>query len=621
MILPRQLLDHDTFMLAVLLVAQEIARSRGLSLDASLSDTCQRIGANRTSVYGQVQRILPRLEELASARPGRPRAPQTAAASDDLASLRLTIEILEHCLEHPGAIVRTPSRTQYAPSLRRLILERLDGWQGSLETFATAVRVPLNTLRDWRQRDREGAPAEPQVTKPQATLPRDASELTRAIAELWQAWVGPTRAFLRHASSAFGISMGQVLRVLRVLALIAPRRRKRPRHRGTTEALSPGAMLVTDGKQVDVALTGSGRTTYRTWQGIVDQATACDTATVVTDEECADGIREAYDHSVRFLGGKAPNALLHDNKPCYDDASLQEHVQHRGTTMIPATAARPENKAVVEGAFGLFEQRVGTIRLDDTSQETLIDSAVAEVLRAYTAATNAVPRAELDGKSRQQALSEACPRFEQQQRDQRFLERLRADHERHRSRTPRTDAISVKLLDEVFDRLGILDKDPNGALRRYLAGYEPAAIRRAAAIVTAKRQRGTIDERYVHRYLAKVIRNQQDELDLERAAQELLDLCTIEAQLWTANEERDYQLLLDSGLNSDELLRAVAEHAAFGGIPVQAAFWTRKLLELIKAAAGRTEEIINHLKRLYEAPPQRRLDLIDRITAQELALA
>lgn len=621
MILPRQLLDHDTLMLAVLVIAREIASSQSLPLDASLSDNCQRIGANRTSVYEQVQRILPRLEELASARPGRPSTPEAAAANDDLPALRLTIEILEHCLEHPGAFVRTPSRTQYAPGLRRLILDRLDRWQGALETFATAVRVPLDTLRDWIQRDRDGDPAEAQASKPQAILPRDASEITRAIAELWQTWVGPTRAFLRHASRAFGISIGQVERVLRTLALIAPRRRKRPRHRGTTEALSPGAMLVTDGKQIDVELAGSGRSTYRTWQGIVDQATACDTATVVTAEECADGIRKAYDHSVRFLGGEAPNALLHDNKPCYDDASLQEHVQRCGTTMIPATVARPENKAVVEGAFGLFEQRVGTIRLDDTSQQTLIDSATSEVLRAYTAATNAVPRAELDGKSRQQALRQVCPSLEQQQRDQRFLERLRADHERHRSRTPRTDAISVKLLDEIFDRLGILDKDPKGSLRRYLAAYELAAIRRAAAIVTAKRERRTVDEKYLHRYLAKVIRNQQDELDLERAAQELLELCTIEAQLWTANEERDYLLLLDSSLNSDERLRAVAEHAAFGGIPVQAAFWTRKLLHLLRTADGRAEEITNHLKRLYEAPPQRRLDLIDRITAQELALA
>jgi len=137
---------------------------------------------------------------------------------------------------------------------------------------------------------------------------------------------------------------------------------------------------------------------------MVDQTTACDTASVVTNEECAAGVAEAFRTSLISLGGVAPEGLLHDNKPCHDDQQLRRYVHEHGTTMIPATPDRPENKAILEGAFGLFEQRVGTIRLDDTSPRTLLTSAVEEVLRAYTAATNSVPRIGLDGASRLQVL-------------------------------------------------------------------------------------------------------------------------------------------------------------------------------------------------------------------------
>ena len=623
MILPRQLLDHDTLMIAMLTIGRDIARSLSVSADASIAEICRAIGANRTSVYEQARRILPFLEQLACARPGRPRQPDTTSLeTDEATGLKLTIELLDYQLEHPGAMSRQRSRTHYSPGLRRWLLARLDEWTGPLDAFADTVRVPVETLRDWLQRDRQGAGAElpdDDDEKPPVLVPRDASEITQGIARLWQAWAGSTRAFIRHAAQRFDISTGQVARVLTLLCLISPRRRKAPRHRGTTHHLSPGAMLVTDGKRIDVHLCGSGETTHRNWQAMVDQTTGCDTASVVTAEEGAKGVRQAYDQARSFLAGVVPVGLLHDNKPCYDDASLQRHVLKSGTVMIHATPARPQNKAIVEGAFGLFELRVGTIRLDDTSQKTLINSAVSEVVRAYTAATNAVPRVEWNGKSRQQVLRDTCPSHEQQRRDQEFLERLAAEHERAKRRFANPSAISAKLLDQVFERLGVLERDPSGALRKYLAAYEPAAIRRAAAIVTAKRERGALKEKYLHRYLVKVIQNQQDELDLERAAQELLELCTIEKQLWTDEEQLHYERLIED-LDDEQLIFAVAERAAHGGLPLQAAFWTERLLQTLRDASHRAHEIKKFLTRLYEAPHQRRLDLIDRITAMELAL-
>ena len=96
----------------------------------------------------------------------------------------------------------------------------------------------------------------------------------------------------------------------------------------------------------------------------IDQATICHTAVVVTDTESATGVGKAFDDSCNFLG-RAPQALVHDNKPIHDDCKPREHIE-KTTLMIPATPARGENKAGIEGEFGKFEQAVGAIFLDDS---------------------------------------------------------------------------------------------------------------------------------------------------------------------------------------------------------------------------------------------------------------
>ena len=613
--LPRQLLEHKTLMIAILLLARRIADVLKVELDAPVAEICRAVGASRPSVYEQMRRALASIQSLADAGPGRPIASVGNADGDSEVSLTLTMETLSYQLEHPGSVLPQRGRTWYAPAFRRFILTKKDHWQGTLETFAEAVRVPFDTLGDWLQKDRAQVMAEPQP-KEFPAVPVAASELVHQVATCWQSWEGPTRAFFAHAARSFQISPAQVKRILVIIGVISPRRRQRFRFRGETHPLSPGAMLVTDGKQVDVELTGSGERTHFNWQAMVDQTTACDTAAVLTDEECAAGVAEAYRRSLVTLGGVVPEALLHDNKPCYDDAALKQMIHDRGTTMIPATPARPENKAVVEGAFGLFEQRVGTIHLDDSSRSSLIQSATEEVLRAYTAATNSVPRVELDGQSRIGVLGESCPSYEQQQRDRAFLANLKAEHESPQRWKRPSNLISLELLDAVFERLGLLGEDPKRSLRLYLARYEPAAIRRAAAVVSAKLQRGAVELRWAHRYLTKVIQNQQDELDLERAAEELRQLCRIQNQSWTSFEEREYQTLVSENDDPKHLAIALAENAAHGAIPVQATFWNEKLLTFVDDEPYLADAVITHLVRLYEAPHQKRLALIDLVAAQ-----
>jgi transposase InsO family protein len=612
MTLPPQLLKHNTLMLAILTLARQLAEVLEVDPGAPLAQTCRDLGANRTSVYEQLQRLLTCLGQLLQARAGRPTAD---AAPEPEPQPALTIEVLEYRIHHPGAVIDHPRRTTYADAFRRFVLEHHDRWQGTLEAFAKAVRVPLDTLRDWIADDR-AEDLEPRL-KTRPSVPANASQLTRLIVDEWMRWVGPARPFIAHAAQCFELSAAQVARLMKILAIISSRpRRTTPRDRGSTQELSPGTMLVTDGKWLTVQLTASEQTLYLNWQGIVDQTTGCDTAAVVTPQEDATAVQQAFVGSVRFLGGCVPDALLHDNKPCYDDQTLQQTLKNCGTDMIPATLGRAQNKAILEGAFGLFQQRVGNLRLDDTDDDTLIRSAVQEIVRAYTAATNHVPRIELDGRSRLQALQDACPTDEQRRRDEDFLARLKADHRRPRSPQPRPE--SLKLIEHVFERFELAVHDPNGKLRRYLATFSPAAIRRAAAVLAAKIEH--LDRRYAHRYLTQVIRKQQDELDLERAAEELLELCQRQRQDWTHDEQQHFEILAQQHQDPAELAAAVAQRAAFGGLPLQATFWKNKLLELLDHANLLADRVKNTLIRLYEAPKQQRLALLDLVTAHQHGL-
>lgn len=619
MTLPSHWPERKTLMIALLALARKIATQLRVELGAPLAEICRDLEANRTSVYEQIRRIVNALEPLAVAQPGRPAEPADERAQEP-ASLHLTIAVLEFRLRHPGSVEKQSRRTYYAPCFQRFLLEQHDRWEGTDEAFARAVRVPFDTLRDWWRRDREGLLPEPEEKK-SVPIPRHASLLTRKIAEEWPRWVGSTRAFLGHIARLLGVGPNQTVRVLRILGLVSTRRPKTFRYRGSTQTLSPGALLVTDGKRLHIELTASDRSLSLNWQAMVDQTTGCHMAWDVTPEENAQGVLQAYESSRSWLGDAVPLGLLHDNKPCYDERELQEHIQNAGTILIPATLGRAENKAVLEGDFGLFEQRVGTLRFDDTSKSALIRSATEEVLRAYTAALNSIPRVEWDGQSRLQVLRQACPSPEQKRRDQQFLARLKASHPGTRRRAPKIDPTTLQLLDEVFERFGLLDKDPQGSLRRYLAGFQPEAIRRAAALFANKLERGAIEPRYAHRYLAKLIRTQQDELDLERAAEELLHLCRKQNEDWTQHEELHYQTLVEDSQQPAQLARAVAERAAHGGIPLQATFWTHKLLRMLREASHLIETVRKHLIRLYEAPVQHRLALLDAITALECQIA
>lgn len=614
----------ELLVIALHLIALDNATVAGFSLEGTVSKICLEAGVNRTQVYEKKAQLVKLFQSFELPGPGRTPQPKTPLPDRDEA-WNLQVTLLRYRLENPGAFIQHPGgRTGYSFGFIRTVLNLLDDWTGTLEQFCEITEVPYPTMDAWRKKDAK-MPYEPAMAKPVPHLGPDISDITRMIVEDYACWQGSIGDFLAYEPKRVGLSPNQVRKVLTITGMIGVRNGTSPRYRGSTEKLQPGTVLVTDGKEVAVQLTSSNKTRKYNWQGIVDQATACHTAVVVTETETAEGVRQAYEESVDFIGRK-PQALIHDNKPnkpIHKERQLRETIEPE-TVMIATTPARPENKAVIEGEFGKFEQTVGPIVLDDSNTESLVKSAIEEVIRAYTAGINHAGRYELDGLSRQQVLRRACPDPE---KDSAFLENLKARQEliRKPDRLP-TMAVARNILDEGFTDFNLEHLDPKGSLRTWLSSrYTPAAIRQGLAIFGTERLKGRLASDTAHRYLVKVIQNCQDELDLRVQETLLKKYAETERRGLLYELEKEYELLLaecqlEHGPANDLALR-LSEKAVFGGLVLQRSFWEDKLKALLMNAEKRTEAVIRHIRRLFEAEWNDRFQLISRLISWNIGVA
>jgi hypothetical protein len=404
-----------------------------------------------------------------------------------------------------------------------------------------------------------------------------------------------------------------ILSVLRIAGMISPKKSKSPRFRGSTTKLTPGSIIVTDGKEVIIELGLSGETRSYCWQGTVDQATACHTAVVITDNESAAGVKQAYKQTVAFLG-KAPLAFLHDNKPIHEDKVLRQTIEE-ATVMIPATLGRPENKAVIEGEFGKFEQQVGKIKLDDSCKETLIKSAVSEIIRAYTAGINHAGRFEFSGKSRSEELRSACPDPE---KDKQLIADLKASHSDKSPAEPLPSwPVARKVLDVGYEKYNLTESDPLGKTRDWLSKYFMLeAIIQALAIFGTKLEAGALKGKMIHRYLIKVIQGCQDEISLRQEETTLRQLTAVAATSWSQQLDEALCKLQEKYCKVD-LAMAIAEHALFSGIMMERDFWESQLLSMIRSDPQMGPNLCKHIRRMFEADKNDRFQLMAKIISWE----
>jgi len=557
---------------AYLLLARTLFVSLALPAP-SVAEILAATKASRSSAYERVGALVELLPTLSPARGRPPKLPLAATAETET----LTHATLRYVMGHPGCVQRGEARQHYSDRFRRFVLGlRAENAAVEIEAFAEAIDIPLGTLKDWLR----SPPVVADAPEPTAPVRPDAEGAQmQTVLDAWSRWEGTFVDFCDHVRDELRVPFGRdmVTRILHVYGLRRPARREgrspdESALRGSFRTFFPGAQWVGDGMQLPVVVDGQ-RFTFNL-ELDVDAHTGAFAGASVRPEEDAAAVVEAFDDGV-VTTGKAPLALLLDNRPSNHtpevDAALGD------TLRIRATPERPQHKAHVEGAFGLFSQVLADLVLDTRRGGYALASAfIGLVVQVWARTTNHRPRADRGGRSRVDLYSDQ-PSDEQIEQARRELRETAERQERARRTLEARRRPDVLLfLDTHFARLELLD--PERHLRIAIAGHPFDSILGGIAIFEAKRLAKTLPDGVDARCLHGIVRNIDAQTEGEHFARILFDLRLEARDMRLASLAKERDAVVCAGEN---VVDACVDHALATQGPLERTFWLDSLADWI----------------------------------------
>ena len=477
---------------AILLLARELAPA--LTAHWSVAALLAATGATRSQAYAMQPRVIEACRDLE--RPaGRP-----MRVRDDDARFETACRIRDYLVEHPGAVSGRGDRCLHSDAFRCFVLD-LAASNGpaaelTIDQLADATGVPLGTLKDWRRIPAPPADERP-PGEPPAERPVEFEEIAghpqiATLLDAWRRWEGGDfSAFHRHAREHLRLPWGMtfVSRLLQAAGLRQPRRRKLPRttwNRDTFRRLFPGAQWFGDGTTLAIRLYGRWQTFNL--QAVLDVDSNALVGIHVGDSEDESAVLASVEHG-QATTGERPVALTLDGKPCNHTDSLAQAVDP--TVVVPATPARGQAKAPLEGFFGLFAQTAPPLVVDGADERELARSILERILLVWCWARNGKPRRRLGGRSPAQHYLLAKPNEQERDAARAWAAELRRRQERYRqTRRRRAEPARREILRDALRRHGI--DDPDDRLANDLARYATCAILSGIATFDAKQALGTL---------------------------------------------------------------------------------------------------------------------------------
>lgn len=501
----------------ILLYARQLSKSLKLACPSS-AEVLAATGASRSRAYEiacQVRDVLPTL----SRPPGRPPTEHTSVARSGLEELRG--QALRFVMAHPGCVSQR-GRSRYAGPWRRFVLSAVERHaDASLSEIADALCMPLGTLEDWLRTSPSAAPES--MPDAQQDIERDAKlAVVETLLDAWRNWHGDFSAFCQHARRDLRVELGKTT-IADILFEHGARRparrpgRSRDEHalRGAFDTFFPGAQWVADGKQVEVVI--DGEVLHVNLELAVDAASGAAVGLDVRDEEDSPALVAAFKDGIATTG-EAPLALLVDNRP--SNHTPEVDVALGDTMRIDATPGRAQNKAHVEGAFGLFSQKVPPLVLDTTDPRALARSIALIVGLTFFRAFNRAARRDRAARSRVELYAQEVTEEQREAARVSLRERLRKQQLARETRAARIDPELRAMLDNAFARLSL--HDPERRVRDAIACYPRDAMVDALAIFETKQQRKTLPDGADARYLLGIVRNLDHVHEADAITQALL---------------------------------------------------------------------------------------------------
>ncbi|MEM6289157.1 MAG: hypothetical protein AAF845_18610 [Bacteroidota bacterium] len=548
------------------------------------TDAIAALGSSRDAAYAVRRRLLAELPSLVRSRGRPPNPPPEPVCAEALATLQ--DRVLDYVLRHPGAASQGEHRARYSDGFRLHILELAQQHRDvPLPDFARAVHVPLGTLKDWLAGGREAIETGVDVPNLAAGHERLTHGRLTEVLAAYAAWDGSFLDFCAHVQQHLRIPFSRTLLgdLLEAEGLRPRRRRPGKRDadaealRGTFQTFCAGAQAVADGTQL-VVRVGDETFPFNV-ELVVDAHTAAWTGLAVTPTEDAAAVLSALDDAHRTTG-QPPLAVLLDNKPSNHAPEVRDALAQHDTIAIRATKGRPENKAHVEGGFGLFKARCPELVLDPTEPVDLARQLVELVVVTFARVLNHRPRPDRDDRSRVEQFEQDRPsdaeRADARQALQARAEQQERAHQRERAAL---DPVLRQHLDDAFVALGL--DDPDARFRTAIARYPADAVAAGLVIFGTKQQRGTLPDGVDARYLLGIVRNTAEQAEGFAIAEALWRerLALRDRALNPLAQQRDR--LESEHVDLEPLLVALVDHAMAADRRIDRAFWLRAAADLL----------------------------------------
>ncbi len=556
-------------------------------------------GAGRTRAHEYKTAIWDQLEDLT--RPvGRP--PSAVPAPVDNGPL--SRQVLRFVMDHPGCVSsRGTERQRYSDDLRNFLLGLWEQEQARLDlpVFAEAVGVPLGTFKDWLRLAR---PQSAQIVAKDQTdavvnehAAQEASSVTSAQLETivaeWKSWRGDFLPFCDHLQQHLRLPYGRTLiaNILEQLGVRIPQRRqgRSPDEkglRGTFETFFPGAQWTGDGSPITVQL-GDQEFTFNL-ELMVDTDSAAFVGASLRDEEDSAAVTIAFADGVDTTG-TPPLSLLLDLRSCNHTDEVNQALAD--TLNIPATKGRPQNKAHVEGGFGLFQQTVPPLRITAESPWEQARQLLMLVVQTWARTLNHKPRPSRQGQSRVEQYQNAVPTQEQVTQAKTTLNaRLQKQSKALKTNKARTDPVTRQILEDAFVRLDLVD--PTGNFGAAIARYPMDAILAGVATFEGKRGAKTLPDGVDARYLLGIVKNLALQHEGFLISEALLQARLQAQDLMLRGLQQRRDTLLQTPLDSRERLHALLEPALDTDRRIDRLFWLQAVADHLRALPDDQRQIL-----------------------------
>lgn len=438
---------------------------------------------------------------------GRPAKPEPTPSCHE--SERLGRALLDYVMAHPGCVSGSSHRRIYSDGFRLTILELREAHRDlELGAFAEAVRVPLGTLEDWLRVGPDGFSKTDAQSDDGSELDESRSIQIESILAAFEGWCGNFASFCSHVRHHLRLHYGDsfIARTLHVHGERTPRPRKgrspdEEATKDTFEIFFPGAQWVGDGMAVEVHVNDEPFTFNL--ELAVDAASGAFVGASLRDEEDSAAVVASFEDGVTTTGDR-PLAMLLDNRPSNHtdvvDAAFGD------TLRIRATRSRPQNKAHVEGAFGLFSQEAPALVVHAKTPREFARELLRLRVQTFFRTLNHRPRRDRSWRSRIDLYRSSSPTDEEIAEAKRALEERRRRQDRaYATQLARSDPLVIEALDDAFARLGLLDPDRH--FRLAIARYDRDTVADSIAIFEAKLNLGTLPENAGASYLLGIVKN------------------------------------------------------------------------------------------------------------------